>query len=257
MHRTVNLHPVKVLRCVSFLFLVSTSIVARPQGGKESPYYAHVNTFGVFSAYSNNSFPFSDDPEKRKLVNIGVSYSRRLRLGNIVNWQYSAEISPVALESDPLSRYVIQQTSPTVSTQIIDSGPPVSCKPFSFSWSYVDNEGVTHAGTTTGFCHGREWTMGAAISPVGFQWNFRPRHKLQPYIVWHGGYMFSTQSIPIDFAGSFNFTLDVGAGVELYQSRSRSIRAEYRFHHLSNAGTAEENPGVDSGVFQVTYAFGR
>lgn len=231
--------------------------MARSQSGQESPFYARVNTFGVFTAYSNNSLPFAEEPEKRKLVNIGVSYGRRLRLGNVVDWQYSAEISPVALESDPLSRFVVHQTVPTDLTQTFNSGPPISCKPYSFSWSYEDGDGVTHSGTTEGFCHGRQWTMGADITPVGFQWNFRPRHRLQPFLNWHGGYMFSTHAVPLDFAGSFNFTLEVGGGIELYRSKSRSIRAEYRFHHLSNAGTAEENPGVDNGVFEVSYTFGR
>jgi opacity protein-like surface antigen len=72
----------------------------------------------------------------------------------------------------------------------------------------------------------------------------------------HGGYMYSTQPIPVNEAGSFNFTFDVGAGFELYRSQNRSIRAEYRYHHISNHGTATYNPGIDSGMFQLTYSFG-
>lgn len=257
MPRTVDPHPARGYKCLPLVLLVLSPLIAQSQlGGNESPHYARVSTFGVFAAYSNDSLPFAEEPEKRKLVNFGLSYSRRLRSGNLVDWQYSAEVAPIALESDPLSQFLIHQTSPTDLTETYDSGPPISCKVFTFSWTYTDPEGVTHSGTTSSFCHGRQWTMGAAISPVGFQWNFRPRHKIQPLIDWHGGYMFSTQAIPIDFAGSFNFTLDVGAGLEFYRSKTRSIRVEYRFHHLSNAGTAEENPGVDSGLFQVTYTFG-
>jgi hypothetical protein len=69
--------------------------------------------------------------------------------------------------------------------------------------------------------------------------------------------MDSTQPIPTSGAGSFNFTFDVGAGFELFQSKGRSIRAEYRLHHISNHGTAQENPGIDNGAFQLTYSFGR
>ncbi|MGA2276685.1 MAG: acyloxyacyl hydrolase [Terracidiphilus sp.] len=98
--------------------------------------------------------------------------------------------------------------------------------------------------------------MGEAISPVGFQWNFMPRHKLQPFFIGHGGYMYSTQPIPISTAGSFNFTFDFGAGVELYRSKTRSVRAEYRIHHISNHWTAHDNPGIDNGLFQLTYSFG-
>ena len=76
-------------------------------------------------------------------------------------------------------------------------------------------------------------------------------------MVGHGGYIYSTQAIPVDCAGSFNFTFDLGAGLEFYRSNSRSILADYRYHHISNHGTANPNPGIDNGVFQVTYAFGR
>jgi len=33
---------------------------------------------------------------------------------------------------------------------------------------------------------------------------------------------------------------------------------EYRYHHLANAGSGSSaNPGIDSGVFKVSYSFGR
>jgi hypothetical protein len=51
------------------------------------------------------------------------------------------------------------------------------------------------------------------MSPIGFQWNFLPRHKLQPLVLGHGGYMYSTQPVPVPNAGSFNFTFDFGVGL--------------------------------------------
>ena len=117
--------------------------------------------------------------------------------------------------------------------------------------------GVTYSGTETFSCSGRRWTIGEAMSPIGMQWNFQPRRKTQLFLTGHGGYMYSTKPIPVLNAGSFNFTFDFGAGFELYRSRTKSIRAEYRYHHISNHGTAQENPGIDSGLIQVTYAFGR
>jgi opacity protein-like surface antigen len=69
--------------------------------------------------------------------------------------------------------------------------------------------------------------------------------------------MYSTRPIPLTMAGSFNFTFDLGAGVEIYQNKTRSIRVEYRYHHISNHDTAMENPGIDNGLLQVSYSFGR
>ena len=229
---------------------------ASAQTGTETPFYVRANTLGVFGAYSaNSSHMLLGDAEHRMLLNIGVTYNRRLHLGNIVNWQYSGEILPVALESDPLTRQVNVATSPAPGTYITTGeAPMVICSPFVDSYNFT-SEGETFSGVATFTCSGRRWTIGEAISPVGMQWNFFPRRKTQVFFEGHGGYMYSTQQIPIVQSGSFNFTFDLGAGFEVYRSESRSVRAEFRYHHISNHGTAEFNPGIDNGLFQVTYCF--
>jgi hypothetical protein len=228
------------------------------QTATEPPYFARVNTFGFFAAYANDSSHILlGAAERRKLMNIGVSYNRRLLVNDTISWQYNAELMPIALEGDPLSRFVNQQKTPIVATITTDEGPMASCAVQKRSYSFTTQMGVTYSGTTTSYCHGRQWTVGEALSPIGSQWNFRPRHVLQPFVLGHVGYMYSTHPIPVEFAGSFNFTFDVGAGLELYRSKHRSIRAEYRYHHISNHNTANDNPGIDNGVLQLTYAFGR
>lgn len=220
-------------------------------------YFERANTLGIFAAYSNDSSHIlMGSVERRKLLDIGMVYDRRIRAGHIVNWQYSAELLPVALESDPLSRTVVVQTEPTAKTLVFNGGPPISCSSPVEKYSYSDN-GVQYSGTDYAFCHGRRWTIGEAMSPVGFQWNFRPEHRVQPFVVGHGGYMYSTSEIPTAFAGSFNFTFDFGGGFEWYETAKRSWRIEYRYHHISNHGTADQNPGIDNGLLQLTYAFGR
>lgn len=231
----------------------------RAQAQDAQGYWERTNTVGIFAAYSNDSsHMLLGNAEKRKLLELGAVYNRRILIGHTVNWQYSGEILPVALESDPNGMTVDYQTSPTVTTTVAPfHDPPVSCTPRRFDYSYQNNAGVTYSGSDLIYCHGRRWTMGEAMSPVGFQWNFRPQQRLQPFAVGHGGYMFSTQPIPVVYAGTFNFTFDLGAGVEWFRTASRSFRLEYRYHHISNHGTASGNPGIDNGVLQLTYAFGR
>jgi opacity protein-like surface antigen len=196
--------------------------------------------------------------DNRKILDFGAGYNRRLIMNRIVNWQYSFELLPVALESDPLEIETIQQTVPTVLTSTLNLGSQaLNCTPQSTAYSFTTAGGVTYAGTESFSCSGREWTIGEGISPIGFQWNFMTRDKIQPFLIGHGGYMYSTQPIPLSMAGSFNFTFDLGAGVEIFQNKTRSIRVEYRYHHISNHDTATENPGIDSGLFQLSYSFGR
>ena len=245
----------RTLSIILSLFFLAQIVMA--QSPDTSPYFARRNTFSIFGDYSNDSSHILlGVADNRKLLEIGVGYNRRLFTNRIINWQYSGEILPVALESDPVMNIVINQTSPVAITFTDTQIQPGPCIPGSQNYSVTLGGGIVYSGNETVTC-GRRWTIGEAISPVGMQWNFLPRKKIQPFFSGHGGYMYSTQPIPQFQAGSFNFTFDLGAGVELFRSKTRSIRAEYRYHHISNHETATENPGIDNGLFQVTYSFGR
>lgn len=249
------------VRVILGLVLGSIILIARrldAQGLNDRQNYARKNSFGVFAAYSpDSSHILLGVAGKRKLWDLGVSYSRRLGSGYGISWQYEGELLPIALVGDPLSRQVVHQTSPIVETFEFSGGRPLSCSPIDETYSYTDPHGVVYSGDFSVFCHGREWTVGQAVSPLGFRTNFLTRKRIQPVFSAHIGYMYSTQTVPVALAGSFNFAFDFGGGVELFRSRARSLRAEYRFHHISNHYSAQENPGIDNGLFQVGYVFGR
>jgi opacity protein-like surface antigen len=254
-----RLHVIFAVIAAAASFASAAHAQARAQATIEGPAFARKNTFGFLAAYSpDSSHILLGYAERRKLLNIGVSYNRRLISGRRVSWQYDAELLPVALESDPQTRVVIDQTAPVPAT-VVENEPTatmVTCAPIITNESFVIS-GVTYNQTITQTCYGRQWTVGEGISPIGMRWNFLTTHRIQPVIAAHGGYMYSTHAIPIINAGSFNFTFDFGAGFEIYRTRSRSIRAEYRYHHISNKNTAFQNPGIDSGLIQFSYCFGR
>lgn len=243
--------------CLLTVLLLNVGIAtAQAPAAAENRYYARRNTYSLFSAYSDDSSHILlGDAENRKLLEFGVGYGRRLLRDRFVNWQYNAEFLPLALESDPVIVNTVHWTSPEKFTESGTYVQLAPCVPSSGSFS-KKQDGITYSYTYTNICS-RQWSVGEAISPIGFQWNFLPRRKLQPFFIAHGGYMFSTKPIPIPTAGSFNFTFDFGPGIELYRSKTRSIRAEYRFHHISDADTSNPNPGIDNGLFQLTYSFGR
>jgi len=241
---------------LAIIFFVG--LAASAQDKKDNGYFARVNTFGVFSTYSNDSSHILlGEAESRKLFFLGASYSRRLILNHVVNWQYNGEVMPLALESDPTVHIVLNwnQTPPPLPPINETLVPYNACQTSSGTGTATIN-GTSYTYTYSDTC-GRQWTAGEAMSPMGLQLNFLPRNKAQVFLIGHGGYMYSTRPVPVLYSGSFNFTFDGGVGVELYRSETRSIRAEYRYHHFSNKDTATENPGVDNGIVQVTYSFGR
>lgn len=107
----------------------------------ENSFYSRVNVFGVFGAYSgDSSHILLGTAEQRKLLSFGVSYNRRFLLRRSFSWQYSAEILPVMLESNPLERFVTQQTSPTTATYAgVLQNSPVTCAPVTTNYSFVYN----------------------------------------------------------------------------------------------------------------------
>ena len=211
--------------------LVAVAGRARSQTDATGTRFSRINTFGIFTAYSNDStHMLMGAARNRKLLNIGVTYGRRLMAGRFASWQYNLELMPVALESDPVVHSILQQQTPTMETFTSNFRQWEACVPNKASYSVTLQDGVVYSGTITIDCN-RTWTVGEAFSPVGMQWNFRPRHRLQPVVTGHGGYICSSQAVPVDFAGSFNFTFDIGAGVEWFRSATRSMRLDYRYHH--------------------------
>jgi len=243
------------LAVVAMLAVLTST--ARAQTEPASPYYSRSNTFGFLAAYStDSSHMLLGLSENRKLLNFGASYSRRLFRNRIVNWMYNAEILPVALESDPVLHDVTTYTLPFPGPPLSSSYEPIpACQSGSGTTTFTVN-GTVYSYNYTDSCS-RRWTIGEGISPVGMQWNFLPRRKLQPVILGHGGYMYSTKPIPDSSSGSFNFTFDFGIGLEFYRTRTRSVRIDYRYHHISDHYTTVENPGIDNGLFTLTYSFGR
>jgi hypothetical protein len=232
--------------------------------------FSRKNSFGIFSEYANDSSHILlGQARNRKLFTFGGSYSRRLMAHPAFDLNYLLEVRPVLVESDPV---VHNAETDTIGGQTLT---------YSFNSTQV---GVCHPGTTTYTgtfpgtsapvtytdviiltCGHRNWTFGEGLSPLGLRLNLRRQRRLQPVFTLLGGYMFSTQPIPVTNAGSANYAFSLGAGIELFRPATdassifgrRSLRIEYRYHHISNAYTAPANPGIVTGLVQLAYAFGR
>lgn len=91
------------------------------------------------------------------------------------------------------------------------------------------------------------------ISPFGLQIAAPLGSAVSLYGATAAGGLIFDRPFPIPQARRVNFTLEFGAGVLIRVGRERWVRAGYKYHHLSNAYTAPENPGLDANVFYVGY----
>jgi len=94
---------------------------------------------------------------------------------------------------------------------------------------------------------------GAGFDPIDLKWNFATRSSYVPYLEIDGGTLFTNHTIPTG-TNAVNFMSSGVLGVHLLGPRyAWSIEARYM--HISNAGLATPNPGINT--FQVRLGIGR
>ena len=175
------------------------------------------NQLGFWLGYSPTNPTLIGRTTDRPFLEFNVQYARVLRTGD--NWalKYTVEIIPVAIIRQP------QQAS-------VNGNP-------------VDVPGK------------KQTVYGAGVSPIGLQMNFRRGSVLQPYVNGTAGFLYFTENVPVANSSNFNFTFGVGAGVEIWYREDQSIMLGYKYQHISNAFTAPHNPGVDSNLFYIGFAW--
>lgn len=95
---------------------------------------------------------------------------------------------------------------------------------------------------------GESPVFGAGLSPFGLKLYLTHAKGIRLYGGGAAGALWFTRNTPVPDARRFNVTFETGAGVELARSRSQAFVLGYKFHHLSNAYSAPENPGLDGNV---------
>ena len=95
---------------------------------------------------------------------------------------------------------------------------------------------------------------------VGCSFPFRYSVKLAPWVAPYFeiglGFIYFTQHVH-EQGTQFNFTTQLGIGTQFFLSDRYALTAGYRFRHMSNAGFASPNRGVDFhfGIIGLTYIF--
>lgn len=102
---------------------------------------------------------------------------------------------------------------------------------------------------------GSSTLYGAGLSPLGFKLNFAQQSWIQPFVAASVGFLYFEDDVPVPRSSRFNFTPEVGFGVQLFVAPKNALTLGYKFHHMSNAYTSRNNPGMDSHVFYAGFSF--
>jgi len=102
---------------------------------------------------------------------------------------------------------------------------------------------------------GRSTIYGAGLSPLGFKINFAQESWIKPFVATSVGFLYFVDDVPVPRSSRFNFTPEIGLGVQFFLTPKNAMTLGYKFHHMSNANTGRSNPGMDSHVIYAGFSF--
>lgn len=95
---------------------------------------------------------------------------------------------------------------------------------------------------------GRSPVYGTGFAPVGVELAVAGPRGLVAYGNGGVGGVWFSRNMPRPEARRFNYTFDFGGGLRLHRGRRLGLQLGYKFLHISNAYTAQANPGVDANI---------
>ncbi len=91
---------------------------------------------------------------------------------------------------------------------------------------------------------------GIGLVPLRVTVPFTGRSEFNyPFFDTGFGFLLFEKQFPNNKGTLLNVTIDASIGYNFRISDNSSLAIGYRFHHLSNAGTGNVNPGIDSNMF--------
>ena len=87
--------------------------------------------------------------------------------------------------------------------------------------------------------------VGGGLAAIGGRYHFWHDRGWTPYVVGITGLIWTDLDIP-ELDRTFNFQLVYGVGLRVIPPRGPGLIVELRSHHISNAGTAGDNLGINA-----------
>jgi len=94
---------------------------------------------------------------------------------------------------------------------------------------------------------------GVGFDPLGLKWNFQRHGRISPYLELTGGVLATTHDVPPG-TNPVNFMDQAALGMHILGAKYNAS-LELRYMHISNAGLATPNPGVNT--VQVRLGLGK
>jgi len=90
------------------------------------------------------------------------------------------------------------------------------------------------------------------FDPFILKWNFTSGRKIAPYLEFGGGVLASLDNVPPG-TSNVNFMPQASFGVQIFTREKRAVSLAAKYVHISNAGLATPNPGINTIQFSIGY----
>jgi lipid A 3-O-deacylase len=90
----------------------------------------------------------------------------------------------------------------------------------------------------------------AGFNPLNLKWNFTHSATTIPYLEIGGGVLFSNHQVP-GGTNDVNFMTHAALGFHFFVRPKQALTLTTRYEHISNAGLATPNPGINTVQFTV------
>lgn len=94
---------------------------------------------------------------------------------------------------------------------------------------------------------------GVGFDALGLKWNFQRHGRISPFVELTGGALFTNHNVP-ESTNTVNFMPQAALGMHILGAR-HNVSLELRYVHISNAGLATPNPGINT--VQVRLGIGK
>jgi hypothetical protein len=99
---------------------------------------------------------------------------------------------------------------------------------------------------------GRKLAVGVGVMPLGLKWAIQTHERTRLVTSTSAGLFLFDSEMPVVRSRKRNFALEAGVGLENELRGGRTLTIGWKFHHLSNAGTGETNPGLDANIVYLS-----
>jgi hypothetical protein len=97
----------------------------------------------------------------------------------------------------------------------------------------------------------KDLANGFGISPLGYKF-FVPQNRWVFVFGIKSGIIYMNKTFPTDKGRRLNYSFHLSFGINKAIHNNSSLSLGYRFHHISNAQTGTQNPGIDSNFIFIS-----